>query len=98
MTDAAAGRGADLIAAVRAGDQAIKSVWAEWDRLPRHEGGWIDQEIRDAFWERLHQAQSVREEAASQCFGYFEGRGNYTGPGQATAEELAAWQLLQRRS
>jgi hypothetical protein len=42
MTDAAAGRGADLIAAVRAGDQAIKSVWAEWDRLPRHEGGWID--------------------------------------------------------
>ncbi len=88
------GRGAELYAAVRAADDAIKAVWAEWDRLPRNPGGWIDREVRDAFDARLHQAQDAREEAASQCWGYFGGRGTYTGPGHAPAEELAAWWLL----
>ena len=98
MTELTPGRGAELIAAVRAGDDAIAMVWAEWKRLPRHENGAIDQDIGDDFWNRLHQAQDAREEAASQLWGYFEGppRGNYTGPGQASAEELAAWLLYRR--
>lgn len=97
MTNPATGRGADLIAAVRAGDEAIKAVWAEWP-LPRNEGGWVDLAVRDAFWGRLEQAHATRAEAASQCWGYFTDRGNYTGPGEATAEELAGWLLLQRRT
>jgi hypothetical protein len=95
--DTSGGRGARLIEAVTAGDAAIAAIRAEWDRLPRNPGGWIDQEVRDDHWARLQQAQADREAAASQCWGYFEDRGNYTGPGHATAEELAGWQLLQRR-
>jgi hypothetical protein len=99
MTDTTTGRGAELLDAVHAGDAAIRATWAEWDRLPRHADGSIDKTLRDEFWARLEHAQQTREAAASQCWGYFEGRrGRYTGPGEATAEEIAGWQLLQRRS
>ncbi len=95
-TSPPAGRGAELLAAVRAGDAAIQAAWDSRDTLPRNPGGWIDKDIRDAFDARLHQAQDARETAAAACWAYFEGRGRDTGP-EATAEELAAWELLQRR-
>ena len=94
MSNPTTGRGAELLTAVRTGDDAIKAVQAEWDRLPRNPGGWIDQDIRDAYYGRLEQAQAARALAARECWGYFEGRDGYNGPGQATAEELTAWRLL----
>ncbi len=94
MTNPTTGHGAELLAAVRAGDDTIRSVQAEWDRLPRNDGGWINLEIRTAYYGRLEQAQAARALAARECWAYFEGRDGYTGSGQATAEELAAWRLL----
>lgn len=79
--------GVQLLTALRAADDRIKAVWAEWDTLPRTEGGWILQEIRDAFQDRLHQAHADREAIASKTWAYFDGPG-------ATAEEHAAWTLL----
>ncbi len=68
---------AELLAAVRAGDDAIDAVWAEWPTLPRNPGGWIDKDIRDAFYARLEQAQAARAEAARQAWAYLGGRGDY---------------------
>jgi hypothetical protein len=81
-----AGIGARLYAAVAAADDRIDALWAEWATLPRLAGGGIDPAIRQDFWDRLHQAQAERAEAASRCWGYFEGP-------ECTALERAAWQL-----
>jgi hypothetical protein len=89
--------GEKLLTALHAADARIDAVRAEWDTLPRAPGAtWIPQEIRDAYYDRLHQAEAERETAASQLWGYMEGpgRGRYDGPERPTAEELAAWQFF----
>lgn len=90
--------GWQLINALHDADDRIKAVQAEWDTLPRAPGAtWIPQDVRDAHYDRLHQAQDDRQAVASQTWGYFEGpsgRGHYDGPERPTAEELAAWTFL----
>jgi len=81
-----AGRGAELVAELLAADDALGAVQREWATLPRTAGGWILQEIRDAYYERLHQAQDGRQEIADRVWAYFEGA-------ECTALEAAAWRL-----
>jgi len=90
------GTGVRLLAALRAADDRIEAIQAEWDTLPHLPGGGIAQDIRDAWRARRHQAEAEREAVARRVWGYFEGnnaRGHYTGPGQATALEIAAWTI-----
>jgi hypothetical protein len=83
-------RGGQLLAALRAADDRIDAVWAEWDTLPRVPGGGILREIRDAFWDRLHKAQADRAAIAKATWAYFRGP-------DASAEEYAAWWIMDQR-
>jgi hypothetical protein len=83
------GTGARLIAAVLDADAEVE----KWPILFWDEGG-NAKPAPPGNWAKHMQARDKASAAREQCWGYFEGRGRYEGPGRPTAEELAAWWFL----
>ena len=85
------GRGLELLGELAAADAVIAPdgvLWTEWDTKICVWGG-SSQAIRDDFYARQSRAQADRQAIANRVWEYFER--------DATAEERAAWELMDPR-
>jgi hypothetical protein len=82
------GRGEELLAELAAADAVIAGLWDEWDTRLCVAGG-SPQAARNAWYDRLTEAQADRQAVAARTWAYFED--------DATVAEKVAWVLMDPR-